>query len=284
MPIVSIRDLAHDMKAVLSRVEEEDETLLVTRNGKPVVAIVPVDPADAERYIVQSAPEMIAARKRAESARASRPRYSLDEVAERLGIDRSETDGSPGQEEFGLGGVEKPILPLLTKVFGGELAGSVAESVESRLTQVASGMLQSAESEGTIDLASGTERAAQEERLKSVYAQVFASVFGEVLADAMAERVKGFSVDMKIGDREEGLFGLTLADEALNATFRYVEALNDTIITTGGLHGAAITVDAYETAAITGINMIGKMQTVATGYGKIEPPSLKLGFKGFDKP
>lgn len=100
---MSVPDLAHDMKAVLSHVEEDDETLLVTRNGKPVVAIVPVDPTDAERYIVQSAPEMIAARKRAESARASRPGYSLDEVAERLGIDRSEADGSPAQEEFGLG-------------------------------------------------------------------------------------------------------------------------------------------------------------------------------------
>jgi hypothetical protein len=88
---------------------------------------------------------------------------------------------------------------------------------------------------------------------------------------------------MKIGDREEGLFGPTLADEALNATFQYVEALNDTIITTGRLHGAAITVDAYETAAITGIKMIGKKQVIAMGYGKIEPPSLKLGFKRFGK-
>ncbi|MEO6857927.1 MAG: type II toxin-antitoxin system prevent-host-death family antitoxin [Solirubrobacteraceae bacterium] len=284
MPIVSVRDLAHDMKAVLSRVEEDNETLLVTRNGNPIVAIVPVDPADAERYIVQSAPELIAARKRAESARASRPSYSLDEVAERLGIDRSEAEGTPGQEELGLGEVEKPILALLTKVFGGELAGSVAESFESRFTEVASGMLQSAESQGTIDLSSGADRAAQEERLRSVYAQVFTSVFGEVLADVMAERVKGFSVGTKVGHREESLFEFTLADEALNATSQYVEALNDTIITSGGLHGAAITVDAYETAAITGINMIGKMQTIATGYGKSDPPSLKLGFRGFGKP
>jgi hypothetical protein len=92
------------------------------------------------------------------------------------------------------------------------------------------------------------------------------------------------SVGLKIGDREEGLFGLTLADEALNATFQYVEALNDTIIMTGGLHGAASTVDAYETAAITGITMIGKMQTIATGYGKSEPLSLKPGVKGLGKP
>src|SRR5437588_2167003 len=125
MPIVTVRDLAHEMKTVLSRVEEDNETLLVTRNGKPIVAIVPVDPAEAERYIVQSAPEMIAARKRAESAGASRPGYSLDEVAERLGIDPGETDGSPDQEKLGLGEVEEPILVLLTKVFGGELAGSV---------------------------------------------------------------------------------------------------------------------------------------------------------------
>ncbi|HSZ04249.1 MAG TPA: type II toxin-antitoxin system Phd/YefM family antitoxin [Solirubrobacteraceae bacterium] len=284
MPIVSIRDLAHDMKAVLSRVEEDDETLLVTRNGKPVVAIVPVDQADAERYIVQSAPETIAARKRAESARASRPSYSLDEVAEQLGIDRGEADGGPDKEEFGLGEVERPILALLTNVFSGELAGSVWESVGSRFTQVASSMLESAESEGTIDLSSGTDREAQEERLKSVYAQVFASAFSEVLADAMAKRVKGFSVGMNVGDRDDDLFGLALADEALNATSRYVEALNDTIIMTGGLHGAAITVDAYETAAMTGINMIGRRKTVETGYGKIEPPSLQLGFEGFTKP
>lgn len=284
MPIVSIRDLAHDMKAVLSRVEEDNETLLVTRNGNPVVAIVPVDPADAERYIVQSAPETIAARKRAESAAVSRPSYSLDEVAKRLGIDRSASDESPDQEESGLGEVEKPILALLTNVFRGALAGSVAASVGSRFTQVASRMLESAEAEGTIDLSSGTDRAVQEERLKAVYAQVFVSAFSEVLADAMAKRVKGFSVGMKVGDRDEDLFGPALADEALNATSQYVEALNDTIIMTGGLHGTAITVDAYETAAITGINMIEQMQTAATDYSKIEPPSLKLGFKSFTKP
>jgi hypothetical protein len=53
---------------------------------------------------------MIAARKRAESARTSRPSYSLDGVAERLGIGRSEADGSLGQEVFGLGEVHAPIL------------------------------------------------------------------------------------------------------------------------------------------------------------------------------
>ncbi len=283
MPIVSVRDLAHDMKAVLSRVEEDNETLLVTRNGNPIVAIVPVDSADAERYIVQSAPELIAARKRAESARASRPSYSLDQVAERLGIDRSEAKKSPGQEEHELGEVEKPILALLTEVFGGELASSVAESVASRFSEVASGMLRSAESQGTIDLSAGADRAAQENRLRSIYAQVFASVFGEVLADVMAERVKGFSVGPNIGDREASLFEITLADEALNATSRYVEALNDTIIMTSGLRGAAITVDAYEAAAITGINLIGKIPTIATGYGKIDSPPPKLGFRGFGK-
>jgi hypothetical protein len=144
-------------------------------------------------------------------------------------------------------------------------------------------MLQSAESEGTIDLSSGTDRTAQEERLKSVYAQVFASAFSEALADAMAERVKGFSVGMKVVDRDEDLFGLTLADQALDTTFRYVGLVNDTIITTAGLHGTAITVDAYETAAITGVNMIGRMQAVATGQDKVEAPSLNLNFRGFSK-
>jgi antitoxin (DNA-binding transcriptional repressor) of toxin-antitoxin stability system len=270
------------MKAVLSRVEKENETLLVTRNGKPVVAIVPVDVAEAERYIVQSAPEMIAARKRAEAAKESRPGYSLDEVAERLGIDPSEADAEPGREGLGLGEVEQPILALLTNVFGDELAGSLAQSVESRFTEVTSGMLQSAESQGTIELSSGTDRAAQEERLRSVYAKVFASAFGEVLADAMAERIKGLSVGTKVDDRDEGLFGFKLADEALNASFRYVEEVNDIIIMSGGLRGAAITVDAYEAAAITGIKM-GKQDLTVTGHRKIEPPALKVGYKAFGK-
>ena len=52
MPAVTVRELARNTAAVIHQVEEHRRPSLITRNGRPVAALVPVDETMLEEWLL----------------------------------------------------------------------------------------------------------------------------------------------------------------------------------------------------------------------------------------
>ncbi|MGD0833136.1 MAG: type II toxin-antitoxin system Phd/YefM family antitoxin [Candidatus Dormibacteria bacterium] len=61
MPTVSVRDLARNTTSVIQGVQSSRRPALVTRNGRPVVALIPIDEAALEDWILTQVPDLAAA-------------------------------------------------------------------------------------------------------------------------------------------------------------------------------------------------------------------------------
>jgi prevent-host-death family protein len=60
VPTVTVRELARNTAAVIQDVEASGRPALVTRNGRPVAALVAVDQAALEEWLLSRAPEFTA--------------------------------------------------------------------------------------------------------------------------------------------------------------------------------------------------------------------------------
>jgi antitoxin (DNA-binding transcriptional repressor) of toxin-antitoxin stability system len=85
MAIITMRELLRTPGRAFEQVDE-GETCLVTRNGRPVAALVPVTEAEAEKFVLAASPEFAQDRREAADARAEGQTTSLEEVAERFGV------------------------------------------------------------------------------------------------------------------------------------------------------------------------------------------------------
>jgi antitoxin (DNA-binding transcriptional repressor) of toxin-antitoxin stability system len=101
MAIITMRELLRAPSEAFERIDE-GEACLVTRHGKPVAALVPVDQADAEKFLIAAAPELARDRQEAEHARAEGKTTPLEEVAQRFGVEQPEADeeSDNGSEEL----------------------------------------------------------------------------------------------------------------------------------------------------------------------------------------
>ncbi len=61
MPIVGIRELARRASSLLEQVERTGERILVTRHGRAVALIVPLDSEEFEDFVLANAPEFVQA-------------------------------------------------------------------------------------------------------------------------------------------------------------------------------------------------------------------------------
>lgn len=57
MPTVSIRDLARRSSQVVDDVTSSGRPAIITRRGKPVGALIAIDPDELEDFVLASAPE-----------------------------------------------------------------------------------------------------------------------------------------------------------------------------------------------------------------------------------
>ncbi len=60
MPTVSVRDLARNTTSVIQGVQSSGRPALVTRNGRPVVALIPINEVALEDWILTQAPDFMA--------------------------------------------------------------------------------------------------------------------------------------------------------------------------------------------------------------------------------
>ncbi|HXP36630.1 MAG TPA: type II toxin-antitoxin system Phd/YefM family antitoxin [Solirubrobacteraceae bacterium] len=254
MAIIGIRDLVHSSKDVLERVEQHNEPFLITRRGQPVAALVPVDAAEAERYAIASAPALLASRERAERAPGrTRP---LAEVAEQYGIEPIE----PGSGDALSGQVE--IVSSLRPFVGTQMAERYAGEAGERLESITHKVLKTVEDWGLFaELGSTSDRATVTTRVRALNQQLFGVEVRTLLKTAAGERLEGLgstaSSDEQSEDAGEGVFGSSLADEALEQAVQRVDVTNQRIFTLASQNPSAFSIAAYELSVRTGIEMLG---------------------------
>jgi prevent-host-death family protein len=64
--MIGIRELSRQLSRSIEAVEETGRPLLITRHGKPVAAIVRIDAAELEEFILSNAPEFVDAMREAD--------------------------------------------------------------------------------------------------------------------------------------------------------------------------------------------------------------------------
>jgi prevent-host-death family protein len=80
MATVSIRDLGRNPSRVVDEVVRSERPAIITRHGRPVAAMVAVDPEELEDFVLAKAPEFVRSARAADAdLRAGRVR-SADEV------------------------------------------------------------------------------------------------------------------------------------------------------------------------------------------------------------
>jgi prevent-host-death family protein len=83
MPTISIRDLGRRPSQVVDEVVRTGRPAIVTRHGRPVTAMVALDPDELDDFVLAHAPEFVRATRAADAdLRAGRARPATDVFAE----------------------------------------------------------------------------------------------------------------------------------------------------------------------------------------------------------
>lgn len=78
MVSVNVRELARNTSKVIDEVERRHRPTLVTRGGRPVAALVPIDPDALEDWILANAPEFVKGMRRADEELRRGETVSID--------------------------------------------------------------------------------------------------------------------------------------------------------------------------------------------------------------
>jgi prevent-host-death family protein len=84
MTTIGVRELGHSASRVVSEVGRSRRPVIVTVHGKPVAAVVPLDEAALEDYILAYGEEFIRDRATAEHELAAGQTHALDDVVDEL--------------------------------------------------------------------------------------------------------------------------------------------------------------------------------------------------------
>jgi len=84
VPTVSIRDLANKASAVVDEVAKSGKPAVVTKRGKPIAAVVPIDPDALDDWVLANAPEFVKAMREADKDLAAGRTASLDDLRAEL--------------------------------------------------------------------------------------------------------------------------------------------------------------------------------------------------------
>lgn len=89
MPTVSIRDLARRSSQVVDNVTNTGRPAIITRRGKPVGALIAIDPDQLEDFVLANAPEYAKSMRDADADLAKGRTRTLSEVIDELGAKRT---------------------------------------------------------------------------------------------------------------------------------------------------------------------------------------------------
>jgi prevent-host-death family protein len=269
MPIANVRKLQQSAKALLERVERDREPFVITRHGRPVAALVPIDPDDAERYLISTAPSLLETRRRAEAG--SGETQPLQEMASEFGVkiadDAEESADRPGSDEA----AEKSLLPdediefesVLRSFVGERLAKQVGREADGRLYLLSKQVLSAAETAG---LGGIEDRDQVARRVQALNRVLLLHELRKLLAELGTGRLRALSSGGETGAQAElladGVFGGGLTEEALEQAVTRVSALNQRFLALAERQSRAVTIDDYELSLAAGIETLQGVDTI----------------------
>lgn len=145
MPIISIRDLTRGAAAIFEAIKAkpDDPPYIITRNGKPVAALVPIDESQVETLLLSAAPDLVRQRDSAANAHSEGRTISLDEFL-------ADDDDVDAAAERAVAPIPAPLPALhaghgyaavsvgLHRLFGDEMAEYVTTAAYERAIAVTS--------------------------------------------------------------------------------------------------------------------------------------------------
>ena len=84
MSTVGVRELARRASAIIDEIATKKEPVLITRRGRPVAYVLPVDSEQFEEFVLANAPEFIAGMEEADAELRTGETVSLSELKQQL--------------------------------------------------------------------------------------------------------------------------------------------------------------------------------------------------------
>lgn len=92
MSTIGIRELARHASSIINDIEQNKEPALITRRGRPVIYMLPVDSEEFEDFVLAHAPEFIEGMTAADSELAAGETALLTDVRAELEADAPPSD------------------------------------------------------------------------------------------------------------------------------------------------------------------------------------------------
>jgi len=89
MPIVGIRELARRTSELLQQLEQTGDRILITRHGRAVGLIVPLDSEEFEDFVLANAPEFVQAMEEGDRDLAEGRTRPLDKVLAEIEVEEA---------------------------------------------------------------------------------------------------------------------------------------------------------------------------------------------------
>lgn len=88
MSTIGVRELARHASSIINDIEQNKEPALVTRRGRPVVYMLPVDSKEFEDFVLAHAPQFVDGMAAADAELATGETVSLTDVRAELEADQ----------------------------------------------------------------------------------------------------------------------------------------------------------------------------------------------------
>jgi len=120
MTTISVRELLRNAKPVFQQMEDDQAPVLITRNGRPFAALVPVDPDHSEAMLLSAAPELIKNRNQAQDPGSRRIR--LEDLPDSQEDDLHLQEGAAASE---VSAEEQPMFDVILESAGEQKIGRI---------------------------------------------------------------------------------------------------------------------------------------------------------------
>jgi antitoxin (DNA-binding transcriptional repressor) of toxin-antitoxin stability system len=234
---VKMRELLRESKSVFEALERSGEPVVLTRDGRAIAVLFPVDRDQAVEIAMAALPEFVQSRNRARNARSEGRTASaaefLQEFESRHGTDEGAPPATPAPELVpadegspdSRAEMEAALVEDLKVLFGEELSREFASGVKERIAVASEPVLDAAPREireqdvGSSDFAQRVQ-------------QLNYELFGRLLPDELHRTTLDLlaSQPLRYGHPEQrkagGVFGRLLAEQTLDAVTARVKSFN----------------------------------------------------------